>query len=85
MLRRQAQIAADSGNEQLAGNLLRGAELTEFDDRALLGFYDALRPGRSTAAELDELAAELERNGAPNCAQLVREACEAYRRRGLVG
>jgi propanediol dehydratase small subunit len=84
MLRRQATIAAQSGNEQLAGNLLRGAELAAFDDPSLLRFYDALRPGRSTAADLAELAGELEQRGAPNCAQLVREACDAYMRRGLV-
>jgi propanediol dehydratase small subunit len=84
MLRHQAAIAEASGNRQLAENLLRGAELVEFDDPTLLRFYDALRPGRSTAAELATIAAELEASGAVRCAGLVREACEAYRSRGLL-
>ncbi len=83
-LRLQADFAERGGNPQLAENLRRGAELTAFADDELLAFYDRLRPGRSTAAELDELAAQLEARGAERCAQLVREARAAYVRRGLI-
>ena len=83
-LRLQADFAEEGGNPQLAENLRRGAELVTFSDSELLAFYDRLRPGRATAAELDELAASLESRGAERCAALVREARAAYARRGLV-
>ena len=83
-LRLQADFAERGGNPQLAENLRRGAELVTFSDSELLTFYDRLRPGRSTAAELDELAASLEARGADRCAALVREARAAYERRGLI-
>jgi propanediol dehydratase small subunit len=83
-LRLQADFAERGGNRQLAENLRRGAELVGFGDEELLAFYDRLRPGRSTAAELGELAAELEAGGAERCAALVREARDAYVRRGLI-
>jgi propanediol dehydratase small subunit len=80
----QARFADEGGNPQLAENLRRGAELVAFSDEELLAFYDRLRPGRSTGAELEELAERLEARGAPLCAALVREARSAYARRGLV-
>jgi propanediol dehydratase small subunit len=80
----QAEFAEQGGNAQLADNLRRGAELIAFDDDELLQFYDALRPGRSTAAELDELATRLDARAATRCAALVREARAAYVRRGLI-
>jgi propanediol dehydratase small subunit len=83
-LRQQADFAEEGGNPQLAENLRRGAELVTFSDAELLAFYDRLRPGRSTAAELDELAASLDSRGAERCAALVREARAAYHRRGLI-
>jgi propanediol dehydratase small subunit len=83
-LRLQAEFAERGGNPQLAENLRRGAELVAFSDEELLDFYDRLRPGRASAAELDELAAGLEGRGATLCAALVREARSAYVRRGLV-
>jgi propanediol dehydratase small subunit len=83
-LHRQARFAEQGGNPQLAENLRRGAELTGFDDDQLLGFYELLRPGRATAAELEQLAAKLEEGGAARCAALVREAQAAYQRRGLI-
>jgi propanediol dehydratase small subunit len=83
-LRLQANFAEQGGNPQLAENLRRGAELVSFSDDELLAFYDKLRPGRSTAASLDELADSLEARGASGCAALVREARVAYVRRGLV-
>ena len=83
-LRLQAGFAEGGGNPQLAENLRRGAELTAFSDDELLRFYEMLRPGRSSAAELDSLAGALERRGAERCAALVREARAAYVRRGLI-
>ena len=46
-------------------------------------FYEMLRPGRSSASELDSLAAALEARAAVLCAALVREARAAYVRRGV--
>jgi propanediol dehydratase small subunit len=83
VLRLQARFAEGGGNRQLGQNLRRGAELVAFSDEELLEFYDKLRPGRATAAELDDLAATFEARGAVLCAALVREARTAYARRGL--
>ena len=80
----QADFAEGGGNPQLAENLRRGAELVAFADDELLRFYEMLRPGRSSAQELDSLADELAARGAERCAALVREACAAYVRRGLI-
>jgi propanediol dehydratase small subunit len=83
-LRLQADFAERGGNGQLAENLRRGAELVAFDDDELLRFYEMLRPGRSSAGELESLADLLAARGADRCADLVREALAAYVRRGLV-
>ena len=83
-LRLQAGFAERGGNPQLGENLHRAAELVSFDDDELLSFYEMLRPGRSTAPELDSLADGLAERGAQRCAQLVREARAAYVRRGLI-
>jgi propanediol dehydratase small subunit len=83
-LRLQAEFAERGGNPQLAQNLRRGAELVAFDDDELLGFYDMLRPGRSSAQELESLADTLAARGAERCAELVREARAVYARRGLI-
>lgn len=80
----QADFAEGGGNPQLAENLRRGAELVAFSDDELLRFYEMLRPGRSTGAELDELAGTLAERGAERCAAMVREARAAYVRRGLI-
>jgi propanediol dehydratase small subunit len=84
-LRLQADFAEGGGNRQLAENLRRGAELCAFSDGELLRFYEMLRPGRSSAAELDALADELAGRGADLSAALVREARAAYIRRALIG
>jgi propanediol dehydratase small subunit len=83
-LRLQAGFAERGGNPQLAENLRRAAELVAFDDDELLRFYEMLRPGRSSAEELDSLTATLAERGAQRCAELVREARDTYVRRGLI-
>lgn len=82
-LRRQAAVAEEHGNRQLGENLRRAAELTSLSDDEVLAVYEALRPRRSTHAELEALAARLEGAHAPLCAALVREAAAVYVRRGL--
>lgn len=83
-LRHQADVAEAHGNPQLGENLRRAAELTALPDDQVLAVYEALRPGRSTAAGLELVAERLEAAGAPLCAALVREAAEVYARRGLL-
>ena len=83
-LRRQAVVAEEHGNPQLGENLRRAAELTAVPDDQVLAIYEALRPGRSTRAELASIAARLEAADAPLCAALVREAAAVYQRRGLL-
>ena len=73
------------GGAQLADNLDRAAELVGVPDDELLEIYTALRPGRSTAAELEEWARRLDEWEAPLTAAFVREAAVAYVERGLVG
>lgn len=82
-LERQAVVAEQHGNPQLAGNLRRAAELTRLPDEEVLAVYEALRPGRSSAAQLTALAGSLAGRGMPRCAALVAEAAEVYARRGL--
>lgn len=83
-LRLQAEVARAAGQTQLAENLLRAAELAPLPDETVLAIYTALRPGRSTAAELEEWAARLEDRQAPATAAFVREAAEVYGRRGFL-
>jgi propanediol dehydratase small subunit len=82
-LERQAVIAQAHGNPQLAANLRRAAELTAVPDDEVLSIYEALRPGRSTVAELMALASSLTSRGLPLNGALVAEAAEVYARRGL--
>ena len=82
-LERQAVVAEEHGNPQLAENLRRAAELTLLPDDEVLAIYEALRPGRSTAAQLTALADSLAGRGLPRCAALVAEAADVYARRGL--
>jgi propanediol dehydratase small subunit len=82
-LERQAVIAEQHGNPQLAANLRRAAELTWLTDEEVLAIYEALRPGRSTAAELTALAGSLAARGLPLNAALIAEAAEVYARRRL--
>lgn len=83
-LRAQATIARRAGYVQLAANLTRAAELTAVPNAEILRMYEALRPGRSSHAELIALAELLERTyGATSTAALVREAADVYQRRSL--
>ena len=84
-LRAQAEIARRAGFRQLAINLTRAAELTAVPNAELLRMYEMLRPQRASHAELLALADELERGyAAVENAQMVREAAEVYRARGLL-
>jgi propanediol dehydratase small subunit len=82
-LEHQAVVAEQHENPQLAANLRRAAELTALGDADVLRIYEALRPHRSTAPELETLAGWLEERGATLNAALVREAAVVYTRRGL--
>lgn len=78
-LRRQAAIAEAAGRTALAANLARAAELASVPDDVVLDVYTALRPGRSTGAELDAWAERLESEfGAPLTAAFIRDARSAY-------
>jgi propanediol dehydratase small subunit len=83
-LREQAVLAAQAGYHQLAQNLQRAAELTAVPNEELLRMYEVMRPGRSTYAELMQMADRLEEEfDAPITAAFVREAAEVYRSRKL--
>lgn len=84
VLAHQAVVAEAGGNPQLAENFLRAAELATMDDDDVMNLYEALRPHRSTAEQLAELGTSLEARGASRSAALVRQAAEAYARRGLL-
>jgi propanediol dehydratase small subunit len=80
----QADVARAAGRAQLAENLERAAELAGIPDDELLEIYTALRPRRSTAAELATWAERLETWDAPRTAAFVREAAAAYAERHLL-
>ncbi|MEI0476783.1 diol dehydratase small subunit [Brachyspira pulli] len=78
----QARIAESVGRKIFAMNLRRAAELTRISDDRILEIYNALRPFRSTKAELLAIADELENKySATISASLVREAAEVYEKR----
>ncbi|MEI0580573.1 diol dehydratase small subunit [Brachyspira pilosicoli] len=78
----QAKIAESVGRKIFAMNLRRAAELTKISDERILEIYNALRPFRSTKAELLAIADELENKySATISASLVREAAEVYEKR----
>jgi len=84
-LRRQAEVARAAGREPLAENLARAAELARVPGDTILEIYTALRPHRSTGDELEAWAARLEEEwDAPLTAAFVREARDAYAKRGLL-
>jgi propanediol dehydratase small subunit len=83
-LRLQAEVARAAGRPQLADNLLRAAELAPLPDETILEIYAALRPHRSSAAELAAWAERLDSWDAPVTAAFVREAAHVYAERGLL-
>ena len=84
-LRRQAAVARVAGRSQLADNLERAAELANVPAETILEVYAALRPNRSSAAELEAWARRLEGEwDAPLTAAFVREAAQVYSSRGLL-
>ncbi|MCW2976691.1 MAG: coenzyme B12-dependent glycerol dehydrogenase small subunit [Actinomycetia bacterium] len=83
-LRLQAEVARAAGRSQLADNLLRAAELAPLPDETILEIYTALRPRRSSAAELETWAERLDSWSAPVTAAFVREAAQVYAKRGLL-
>lgn len=83
-LRLQADVARGTGRTQLADNLLRAAELAQLPDETILAIYTALRPRRSSAAELEAWAEQLQGWNAPGTAAFVREAAQVYAERGLL-
>jgi propanediol dehydratase small subunit len=83
-LRRQADVAEGHDNPQLAANFRRAAELALLSEGDVLALYEALRPNRATAEELEALAGRLDAVPAPLSAALVREAADVYARRGLL-
>jgi propanediol dehydratase small subunit len=83
-LRLQADVARAAGRSQLAENLERAAELAALPDDELLEIYTALRPHRSTAAELESWAVKLDVQAAPRTAAFVREAASVYAERQLL-
>jgi propanediol dehydratase small subunit len=84
-LRRQSAVALATGRSALADNLARAAELATVPDETILEIYTALRPGRSTAAELEQWAERLEwQLNAPLTAAFVREARDVYAERELL-
>jgi propanediol dehydratase small subunit len=83
-LRLQADVARAAGRVQLAENLLRAAELAPLPDETILEIYTALRPRRSSAAELEAWADRLEGWNAPATAAFVREAARVYAERGFL-
>jgi propanediol dehydratase small subunit len=80
----QADVARASGRLQLADGLSRASELADVPDEELLAIYTALRPGRSSADELEAWAVRLDELGASRTAVFVREAASVYVERGLV-
>ena len=82
-LEKQAQIAESINRHAFAGNLRRAAELIAVPDDRILEIYNALRPYRSTKAEMIAIAEELEgKYNAVINGKLVREAADMYEKRG---
>ena len=84
VLRAQAATARASGNPQMAASLERAAEMCALPDDDIMALYEALRPHRSTVAELMAWVERLRAAGAPACASYVADACAAYQRRELL-
>jgi propanediol dehydratase small subunit len=69
---------------RVAENFLRAAELAQLPDHRVMAIYESLRPRRSTAEQLETIAAELDEFGAVRNAALIREAAQVYQARNLL-
>jgi propanediol dehydratase small subunit len=84
-LRRQAEVARAAGRPALADNLVRAAELASVPGDVILELYTALRPHRSTEAELRAWVERLESEYAASAtAAFVADAADAYAARGFL-
>ena len=81
-LKLQAQVAESAGRGFFATNLRRAGELIPVPDARLLEIYNALRPYRSTKAELYAIGDELiNEYGATVSGNFVKEAADIYEKR----
>lgn len=78
-LARQAAVAREHGDVQLAENLLRAAELVALPEDQLLEYYELLRPGRATPDRLRAAGEGLASRGMPRVAALFTEAATVAR------
>lgn len=78
-LARQAAVAREHGDVQLAENLLRAAELVSLPEDQLLEYYELLRPGRATSDRLRSVGKELAGRGMLRVAALFTEAATVAR------
>ena len=84
-LEAQAARAVTEGFPQLARNFTRAAELTAIPGPMLLDIYEKLRPKRARYDELLSLSQEvIARFDAPETGAYIREAAEAYFKKGLL-
>lgn len=84
-LAKQAQVAKNADNRELAMNFERAAELVDIPDEVILEMYNKLRPNRSTKEELLQMADKLTNQyRAVQCSKLVLEAVEIYEKRGVL-
>jgi propanediol dehydratase small subunit len=82
ILKAQGEIATSAGRKTISLNFERAAELTKVPDKRVLEMYNALRPYRSSKAELLDIADELKTQyGAAVTSEFVREAAEQYEKR----
>ena len=82
-LQMQAQVAESVDRDSLGRNMRRAAELIKVPDDELLDIYNALRPYRSTKAELNAIADKIEKDyGCVVNAKFIREAADVYEKRG---
>ncbi len=82
-LEMQAQVAESVRRDAFASNLRRASELIAVPDARLLEIYNALRPYRSTKAELIAIGDELiNQYGATVSGNFVKEAAQVYEQRG---
>lgn len=82
-LEMQAQVSESVGRDAFARNLRRASELIAVPDERLLEIYNALRPYRSTKAELYAIADELrDKYQCKINSDFVREAADVYEQRG---